>query len=272
MRWTDDTQMSLDFAESLLALGHLDADDLAGRFARSYRYSRGYGPGTAKILGRVSRGKAWKDANRSVYPQGSYGNGAAMRAAVASLFFFRSPEQRNAATELAASVTHAHPAGIEGAVLIATAVFAALSGGTGDEILDACTYSCRRPAFLLRLQRARAWREDRAVHDVAEIRHELGNGTAAVDSCVTALYLALRFGERPFLDLINFVARCGGDVDTIGAMAGAIWGAMNGARLLPASCLARLEDAERIRATASKLWAAAQVGRVSLPPDDSTAQ
>jgi len=37
VRWTDDTQMSVDIAESLLAKGGLDADDLALRFARSYR-------------------------------------------------------------------------------------------------------------------------------------------------------------------------------------------------------------------------------------------
>ena len=42
LRWTDDTQMTLDLAESLLAHGTLDPDDLARRFAQSYRWSRGY--------------------------------------------------------------------------------------------------------------------------------------------------------------------------------------------------------------------------------------
>ncbi len=48
VRWTDDTQMSIDLAESLLARGTLDPDDLAQRFAASYRWNRGYGPGAAR--------------------------------------------------------------------------------------------------------------------------------------------------------------------------------------------------------------------------------
>ena len=67
MRWTDDTQMSLDLAESLIENGDLDPDDLAQRFAKSYRWSRGYGPGAAKLLKRIARGAHWRDTNRSVY-------------------------------------------------------------------------------------------------------------------------------------------------------------------------------------------------------------
>jgi ADP-ribosylglycohydrolase len=59
MRWTDDTQMSLDLVESMVALGTVDPDDLAQRFAKSYRWSRGYGPGAAKILKRIARGSDW---------------------------------------------------------------------------------------------------------------------------------------------------------------------------------------------------------------------
>lgn len=60
MRWTDDTQMSLDLAESLVANRALDLDDLAARFAKSYRWSRGYGPGAAKLLRRI---EIWGAAN-----------------------------------------------------------------------------------------------------------------------------------------------------------------------------------------------------------------
>jgi len=60
MRWTDDTQMSLDLAESLIAGGAVDPDDLARRFAGSYRWSRGYGPGAARILKRIGRGADWR--------------------------------------------------------------------------------------------------------------------------------------------------------------------------------------------------------------------
>jgi ADP-ribosylglycohydrolase len=50
-----------------------------------------------------------------------------------------------------------------------------------------------------------------------------------------------------------FIVECGGDVDTIGAMAGAIWGAANGARKLPALALVNLEQRERLTSLAVAL-------------------
>src|SRR5262245_17056205 len=79
LRWTDDTQMSLDLAESLLAEGEVRPDALARRLAAGYRWSRGYGPGAAKVLKRIRRGEPWQAATKAVYAAGSYGNGAAMR-------------------------------------------------------------------------------------------------------------------------------------------------------------------------------------------------
>jgi ADP-ribosylglycohydrolase len=89
---------------------------------------------------------------------------------------------------------------------------------------------------------------------------ELGNGIAAASSCVTAVYLAERFQRRAFGDLMEFVRRCGGDVDTIAAMAGAIWGAANGSARLPAEELARLEQRERLAELAAALWGRATNG------------
>ncbi len=86
-RWTDDTQMSLDLAESLVANGGVDQGDLARRFARSYRWSRGYGAGTRRVLRAIARGTDWPAASRVGHPEGSYGNGAAMRAPAVALFF-----------------------------------------------------------------------------------------------------------------------------------------------------------------------------------------
>ena len=86
-RWTDDTQMTLDLAESLLATLPLNQTDLARRFANSYRWRRGYGPSAARVLKRIRKGQDWQSAARAIYPQGSFGNGAAMRAPVLALFF-----------------------------------------------------------------------------------------------------------------------------------------------------------------------------------------
>lgn len=253
MRWTDDTQMSIDLAESLLARGSLGPDDLARRFAASYRWSRGYGPGAARVLKRIARGADWRSANRSVYPSGSFGNGAAMRAPVIGLFYASRPDGFDAAIRLSAEVTHAHPLGIEGAVVLATATRAALQGRTRPEIFEEAASAARLEPFTTRLTVARRWLESAADVDRRAVLRELGNRISAQESVVTALYVALRFWDAPYLDLIRFALALGGDVDTIAAMAGAVWGAGHGLGQLPAEPLARLEDAAGISALASKL-------------------
>lgn len=253
MRWTDDTQMSLDLAESLIDKGALDPDDVAQRFASSYRWRRGYGPGAAKLLKRIAKGQPWQQANRAVFPAGSYGNGGAMRAPVIGLFLARSPEELADAARLSASITHAHPLGMEGALLLASATALALGTPAPLAILQGAATVCTLEPFTSRLAIARTALHAGTELSNAQVRQRLGNGMSAADSCVTALYLALRFMDRPFAELLSFAAACGGDADTIGAMAGAVWGAANGAAALPQAQLARLEQAGRIRATAQRL-------------------
>jgi poly(ADP-ribose) glycohydrolase ARH3 len=155
-----------------------------------------------------------------------------------------------------AEITHAHPLGIEGAVLIATATARALSSPEPLDILDGAARCCEQPPFVQRLGLAHDWiaREQRP--DPWEVGARLGHGVAAAESCVTALYLGLRFLCAPFAALQDFVAQCGGDVDTLGAMSGALWGAANGAAALPGRLLDRLEDRARIEKTAEDLYRA----------------
>jgi len=197
MRWTDDTQMSIDLAESLLARGTLDPDDLAQRFAASYRWNRGYGPGAARVLKRIARGADWRTANRSVYPSGSFGNGAAMRAPVMGLFYSGRPDEFEAAVRLSAEVTHTHPLGIEGAVLLATATRAALQGRPPVEILEESASAARLEPFAVRLDVARRWLKSAPDVDRRAVARELGNRISAQESVVTALYLAFRFWNAP---------------------------------------------------------------------------
>jgi ADP-ribosylglycohydrolase len=257
MRWTDDTQMSLDVAASLVACGAVDADDLAARFAASYRWSRGYGPSAAKVLKRIARGGDWRVVNRSVFRDGSLGNGGAMRAPVLGLWCATRREALPDAARDFARITHAHPLGLEGAVAVAVATAEALAGTRGPALVDAVAASCALAPFRERLALARTWLRDDATPDPREVARRLGNGIAAHESAVTAIYVAARFLAQPFAAMHRFVVAGRGDVDTIAAMAGALWGAANGVAALPAESLARLEQRERIRALAQALHDAA---------------
>jgi poly(ADP-ribose) glycohydrolase ARH3 len=253
-RWTDDTQMSLDLVDSLNAQNGFDADDIARRFATGYRWSRGYGPGAAKVLKRIARGEDWRHANRAVYPEGSYGNGGAMRAPAIGLFLFERPDDLPQAVMLVSSITHAHPLAIEGALLIARATAMSVAGVPTTEILDQLVRDACLEPYVRKLATAAAWLASGAAITPRVISASLGNGIAASDSCVTALYVAFRFAGQPFRDMQKFVIHIGGDVDTIGAMAGAIWGAAHGVAALPSGALAKLEQRQTLMDSASALF------------------
>jgi poly(ADP-ribose) glycohydrolase ARH3 len=264
-RWTDDTQMSVDLAESLLACGRLNQDDLARRFAASYRWSRGYGSGAGKLLKRIRQGADWRVANRSVFRDGSYGNGAAMRAPVLSLFVGAHVDRLPALVEQASEITHAHRLAIQGAQMIAAATSAALTDNEPDAIFDAAVKTADDPSWADRFESARMLLASQDEFSPSRVRKELGNRISARESCVTAVAVAVHFLQKPWHELMEFVIRLGGDVDTIAAMASAIWGGARGAGALPRSDLNRLEARERIQSLARHLW------EIHQPANETTA-
>lgn len=253
-RWTDDTQMAVDLAESLLATRKIDQEDLARRFAMSYRWSRGYGPGAAKLLKRIRRGESWREASRSVYSDGSFGNGGAMRAPIVGLYFFETPEYIPEAARRMAEITHAHPLGVEGAVLIAVATGFAVSTSSKDAILEAVIDHCQDARFNQKLQKACQWLEENRIPTPHEVTKTLGNGISATESIVTAFFIALSHLHKTFEEMLASVIKGKGDTDTIGAMAGAIWGAVNGKTALPEVYLSKLEQRNRIELLSARLY------------------
>ena len=252
--WTDDTQMSINVIESLLSCGRVDQDDLACRFARSYQWRRGYGPGAAKMLKRIRRGQPWQEANRTVFRDGSFGNGGAMRAAPIGLFFAAASEEELVqAARTTAAVTHGHPLGQEGAALIALATGLTCNDVDSEKIIQRLSNCATTEEFQGKLKTAGNWLKSESTTPTPTVAAELGNGIAAINSCVTAIYIALSFRDAPFDELLDFTISLGGDVDTIAAMAGGIWGAGRGLHALPEKRLQQLEQCDRLTTLARSL-------------------
>ena len=96
-----------------------------------------------------------------------------MRAPVVGVAFSPNRERVIAAARASAEITHAHPLGMEGAVLIAVATAAALEGASGDAMLEQAMGVSKLPEFAARLEVARTWLSgERAT--ASQVRRELG--------------------------------------------------------------------------------------------------
>ena len=139
--WTDDTHMALSIVETLQAHGEIQQDTLAGAFARRFMAEpyRGYGKGAFALLSRIASGEDWRIAAPKLFGHGSYGNGAAMRAAPIGGFFSGDPSRAASEAQLSAAVTHAHPEGQAGAMAVAAAAALAAGGRLAGRALIQAT-------------------------------------------------------------------------------------------------------------------------------------
>ena len=227
LRYTDDTQMAIDVAESFLHNNAIDQNHLAHTFAQSYQWSRGYGPSTSQLLKLIKKGKNWRDVNKNKFKTGSFGNGAAMRAPILAMCFPSDTQALLNNVVKSAEITHAHPLGIEGARLIALATQAALQDLDSETILTKLLRHSQSEIYTDKLTFCIAALTQSDIK-LREIKRKLGNGIAAPQSCVTAIYFSLKFRNQDFKSMLNEAIKLGGDTDTIASMAGAIWGAFNG--------------------------------------------
>ncbi len=254
IRYTDDTQMSIDVASSFIQNSGVDQDHLAATFARNYKWSRGYGPSAAWLLKKINGGAGWQDVNRAKFNDGSFGNGAAMRAPIVALCFPDDEARLSENVAKTSEITHAHPLAIEGAKLIAFVTHAALHDWNTEAILQALPSRCTFTEYQTKV--AFCIDSVQAPHAVEAgvLQRSLGNGIAASQSCVTAIYFALAYRSR-YDAMLDQICKLGGDADTIAAMAGAIWGAFNGYSALDQTKTENIEDSSEIAELAKQLHA-----------------
>ena len=252
--YTDDTQMAIGVAETLITCGRIDEDEICKRFAANYLPQRGYGRGARVVLDAMVEGRDHKKLAANTFPGGSFGNGAAMRVAPVGLMFRQNHTEIWEQAKLSALPTHVHPLGIEGAQILALAV------GQASTMNDLV-----REEFFANLSDRCAWLEfsgplGRAAR-LTDIRDlgRFGNGIEATASVVTAV---ASFGLTPdsYEETIGNAILLGGDTDTIAAMAGAISGAYLGRSAIPNHLLENLEDRHQgrthIEELAAELYAA----------------
>lgn len=272
---SDDTDHTVFVSQSLLA--HPDSSELfAKRLAWCFRWwllslPAGIGFATLRSILRL-----WLGVSPSRSGVHSAGNGPAVRAAPIGAFFASSPDHMDAYLEASTRITHADPRALTGARAVAYLVGWSIRENLAEHppledfltILRSAT-SREQDWGSLVDSIAFAYRQRLSVDQFAESLGLLNGVTGYVYHTVpVAIYAWYKhFGN--FEETLSSVLCCGGDTDTVGAIAGALAGAVVGERDIPTDWIQGIFEWPRgpklLRAIADELAAKSQQPLGSSP-------
>lgn len=252
-RWTDDTQLTLAIAESLIAVGTIDLSDIAQRsIAVMNECSFGWGGSTKESLHRIEAGVPLLKAGN---PKGA-GNGVAMKTASLAAYL-AAPQTDKAIAEAVAEL----------ALMTHQTDMAVISGFVQMHALSFCL-NCvdkERPfsaelllQYVLRYGKAVKAMLREKKYQVTYLPEDFLGRFAALMclfeefSLMTPVKLAECYGgadcyvynslpftiamflRQPFsIETLYDTVNAGGDTDTNGSMVGALLGALNGIKIFP---------------------------------------
>ncbi len=289
-RWTDDTQLTLVVAESLIASGGtINMDDMAARHVAALEEARradvGWGRTTTLAVDQLKTGVHWSESGKNLGEGCGAGNGVAMKMVpIAAMLLADGTPVKKMKTLLEpvlqlACMTHATAAGISAGLAQALAIRHCFY--TGFSLFDMYgAYRSLSEEMLFGLFSGYEFSDERGLpaadwdslvistdHDF--IRRTIlffsprdiscetiarifrANGFHVADSLPTVLAFFLR---NPYsIETLYDVVYWSGDADSNGAMVGALLGALNGTRIFPQHLIDGLFQRERIVDTANRL-------------------
>jgi len=216
--FTDDTQMAIALALSIIERSGYDADHVWESWRAWRRSAADVGVTTSHALSYPS----WRDVEHSRIDSTS-ANGALMRAfplALATLGL--SDEVARGVVLHQASLSHHHPAAGWGAWIAVACMRAAIRGADAMATIDhevSCVPDEHRESFATVL--SPTWRPD---HD------DRSNGN--VWTCLAQAVWAVRHTAN-YEDAVVAAIDLGGDTDTVACVTGALAGAIHGIQMIP---------------------------------------
>ena len=224
--FTDDTEMALALAESLLAHDPLDPNDLALRFAAWYRAEPAdIGRQTRLVLRRIARGESW-DAAVAAMQAGnpwSAGNGSVMRCWPLALAHWNNLDRLLSDSRRQSQVTHPHEECVTGCAFINAAIYHLVRDARPQEAIAQACNDADLPAALHAVIQEAPTKGRGNLPNTGWVRHTL-------ESAVWGLLTTDSFTEA-----VAQVVNLGDDADTAGAVVGALAGAAYGLDAIPAA-------------------------------------
>ncbi|MAT42644.1 MAG: hypothetical protein CL609_09905 [Anaerolineaceae bacterium] len=230
--FTDDTEMALAVATSLIQSNPIDPHDVAQRFlVWAESNPPDIGIQTRLVLDKIKQGKTWLETKQwmlKTRPDAA-GNGSAMRCWPVALAHWQNWSQNKHDTILQNEITHPHPDCISACIFINHLISNAL---LGSELLASIPSAYNEAAFsnefLQRLMQA-----------PSKTRNQLANSGWVQHSLESVVWSLSN--TNSFKDAVIQVVNLGNDADTAGAIIGAIAGAFYGLSTIPNSWLNQLQ-------------------------------
>lgn len=253
-QWTDDTQMSLCLARSLVRRGQADPEDIAGEYLKWFVAGdvRGIGGATWSALNRLEAGTGYRESGTE--GEHAAGNGTAMRAAPLGLLYYTELEKLWDACAADAEITHKNAEAVAGSRAVAFLTARLAAGASPDtELLDAMVQYVEGSRVAENLRRCKELFERGT--DPLQASQALGVAGYVVETVARSAYCFF-YAPDDFATAVLAAVRGGGDTDTAGAITGAWSGACVGLHGIPQSWQAGVEGREEIMALARDLCAA----------------
>jgi ADP-ribosylglycohydrolase len=250
---TDDTQQTLLIADSIIAKGEIDPEDIARRLIKwgdeiNAFSTMAVGPSSLRALYGIKAGK-------SVYETGSVGdtNGAVMRIGAVAIFGKGNITRTIDAVEKACIPTHNTNIAIAGASAVAMAIGSAINGEQNiDLIIDKALKAAK-----IGMERGNIWYSASIIertklalnivsqkkskeHIINELYEIIGAGVQISETVPTCLAIT-KLTNGDVIEAIQIATNLGGDCDTIAAITGSICGAISGSDNIPKQWVELLE-------------------------------
>lgn len=241
----DATAMMLCLAESLGENAGFEPEDIMARYLSWFETApRDVSLTVRTVMLSYRAGTQWDVASRRAFEiLGSPGaaNGSIMRAAPVGLLYRTDAETRHLVAHRESTLTHFDRLAGWACVAFSDLIVAALDGTLREDV----------PHVAAALDE-----EDRRVSDalreavVAE-PEEIQSSALVLDTLRTALWSVLRTSS--FEEALCLTVNLGNDADTVGAVTGALAGALYGESAIPSRWLEPLHERERASAAADRL-------------------
>jgi ADP-ribosyl-[dinitrogen reductase] hydrolase len=258
--FTDDTQMALLVAASLLERDGLDEADLFDRFSRwAAAGPPDIGNQTRAVLGS---GRPWDVAAAEHFERSGHaaGNGSLMRTTPAAICFSRfGAEATMDAARRISALTHGDPSAGEGCAIFSELMRVALEGGDPLAAIPAAL-------ALVADEHRERWA---AVLAPSWTPADATESNGAVWPTLGQAVWALRHG-RDFAEVLRLVIDLGGDTDTVACVAGGLAGAVFGMGGIPSRWASVVHG--RVPGHGDRVWRVADLQQLAAALDGGVLQ